>query len=482
MEGRVLSKALGQTQRVSGAAALVRSVWPVAAVFGLALILQLFVKPLMGDGGSFYAKLLLDIGINAMLAVSLTMVNGFTGQFSIGHAAFMAVGAYSAAVLTYYGSAYLVGGETFVDPNVHGGVLSTMLVDRTREDGSSIGWFTRTDVLFGVSLLAGGLVAAVCGWIVGLPSLRLKGDYLAIVTLGFGEVVRVIIQSQTQDVLYTVEEIRETPVVGVAQLFAEKSDEWVAPLWLRAGGSLGFSGLPFYTSLFWVFLCCGITLIVALRIKYSTFGRAFLSIREDEIASEAMGVNTTRLKVRAFVLSAFFAGVAGGLFAHTSGVQLNAGELGFVKSFDIIIMVVLGGLGSVSGAVLAAAIVTLLPEALRDPPTLLFPTGPDGGASFFPWSFIVLGIVAGVVWWRAERKVRAVLFLAGAVLAWELMRYSARKAGVDLSAYRNVMYAVALILMMILRPRGLLGVKEIWEAWSGSAKTSGRTPKGGGTP
>jgi len=299
--------------------------------------------------------------------------------------------------------------------------------------------------------------------VVGLPSLRLKGDYLAIVTLGFGEVVRVIIQSQTADVLYTVEEIKEAPVVGVAQMFALKTDEWVAPLWLRAGGSLGFSGLPFYTSLFWVFLWCGLTLVVAYRLKNSTYGRAFLSIREDEIASEAMGVNTTRYKVRAFVLAAFFAGVAGGLFAHTSGVQLNAGELGFVKSFDIIIMVVLGGLGSISGAALAAVIVTLLPEALRDPPSLLFPTGPNGGASFFPWSLIVLGLVVAGVCWRAERKVRAVLLLLGTVLAWEALRYGARKAQVDLSDYRNVMYALALILMMILRPRGLLGVGEIWD-------------------
>jgi branched-chain amino acid transport system permease protein len=137
---------------------------------------------------------------------------------------------------------------------------------------------------------------------------------------------------------------------------------------------------------------------VAYRIKNSTYGRAFLSIREDEIASEAMGVDTTKYKVRAFVVSAFFAGCAGALFAHTVGVQLNAGELGFVKSFDIIIMVVLGGLGSISGAMFAAIILTLLPELLR-----------------------------------------------------------------NVQEYRMVAYASALIVMMLVRPQGLLGVREIWE-------------------
>jgi branched-chain amino acid transport system permease protein len=159
-----------------------------------------------------------------------------------------------------------------------------------------------------------------------------------------------------------------------------------------------------------------VTLLLAWRIKSSSYGRALISIREDEIASEAMGVDTTRFKIRAFVLSAFLAGCAGALFAHTVGVQLNAAELGFVKSFDIIIMVVLGGLGSISGAVIAAIILTILPEALR-----------------------------------------------------------------GVAEYRMVAYAVALIVMMLVRPKGLLGVHEVWEraAWdwllgSSKRKESGR--------
>ncbi|CAG0997119.1 High-affinity branched-chain amino acid transport system permease protein LivH [Phycisphaerales bacterium] len=338
-----LTPGLGET--------LVRGVWPFAAILLAALLMQFGLKPALGDGGAFYTKLVLDCGIAITLAVSLTMVNGFTGQFSMGHAAFMAVGAYAAAGIMYYGSARVLGTENFADPGAHAGLISTMLSDRQGADGSGVPLVSGADLLFLGAVLVGGLAAAGCGYLVGLPSLRLRGDYLAIVTLGFGEIVRVLIQSQTTDSLYDVQEI--------------KAKAWYElPKYL--GGPVGFTGLPFYTSLFWVFLFCGLTVLVAYRLKESTFGRAFLSIREDEIAAEAMGVDTTRYKVRAFVISAFFAGVAGGLYAHTVGVQLNAGELGFVKSFDIIIMVVLGGLGSISGAAIAAVILTLLPEALRD--------------------------------------------------------------------------------------------------------------------
>jgi branched-chain amino acid transport system permease protein len=366
--------------------ALLTSLGPVAAGLGLAALLHLATPSL----GGFYTKVLMDVGINIVLAVSLNLVNGFTGQFSIGHAAFMAVGGYTAAAIVYYGSYRIAG-----NPDLAGGILSSMIVGREAP------WFTAHDLLFLVAMVAGGLVAALCGYLVGLPSLRLKGDYLAIVTLGFGEIVRVLIQSQTGDVLYDPEEIAQTPAWKLAG---------------SLGGSLGFSGLPFYTSFFWVYFLVLVTLLLAWRIKSSSYGRALISIREDEIASEAMGVDTTRFKIRAFVLSAFLAGCAGALFAHTVGVQLNAAELGFVKSFDIIIMVVLGGLGSISGAVIAAIILTILPEALR-----------------------------------------------------------------GVAEYRMVAYAVALIVMMLVRPKGLLGVHEVWEraAWdwllgSSKRKESGR--------
>ncbi|MCG3126536.1 MAG: hypothetical protein CHACPFDD_01383 [Phycisphaerae bacterium] len=372
----------GRDLQPGRAAATLSSVLPLVIGIAAAYVLHTYVKPRLDP---FYAKVLLDIGINVILAVSLSLVNGFTGQFSIGHAGFMAVGGYTAATITYYGSHRLWGNAQF-----HGGFLSWTQANDLFEGT----WLGGGDLLFPLACLAGGLVAAGMGYVVGLPSLRLRGDYLAIVTLGFGEIVRVIIQ-RTDDVLYDAEEIQQ------------------AGLWTcvtHVGGALGFTGLPFYTSLFWTWLFVAITLIVAYRLKESTHGRAFLSIREDEIAAEAMGIVTTSYKVRAFVLSAFFAGVAGSLFAHQVGTTLNPRELGFQKSFDIVIMVVLGGMGSISGSVLAAVVLTVLPEVLR-----------------------------------------------------------------TFSEYRMIVYALLLILMMILRPQGLLGLRELWDAWA-----SRRRPKATG--
>lgn len=443
--------------------AMVRGWWPVLACLCFAVLMQMGVKPLLSDTleWEFGTKMILDIGINIVLAVSLTMVNGFTGQFSIGHAAFMAVGGYAAAGIMYYGSIRLYG-----TPEMAGGLMSSMLSGR---EGA---WLTGADLMFFVAILCGGVVAAGCGYLVGLPSLRLRGDYLAIVTLGFGEIVRVLIQSQTTEALADGAPVTEdhlntiTVWNGVVTTddyitpeLIQQVPGWVYPKYL--GGSLGFSNLPPYASLFWVYLLVGITLLVALRIKRSSYGRALLSIREDEIASEAMGVDTTRYKIRAFVLSAFFAGCAGALFAHTIGVQLNAGELGFVKSFDIIIMVVLGGLGSISGSTLAAILLTILPELLREPKQL---------ATVRWWAMGVLAAGVAVVFTSATgTKRRGVgMFISvvagiGLVLGWAA--WSASKLGVELSNYRMLIYAASLVLMMILRPQGLLGVKELWDLW-----------------
>ncbi len=405
------------------ALSLLRSAWPLFACLALAIVLQLVIRPMMPV---FAAKMLVDIGTSIILAVSLTMVNGFTGQFSIGHAAFMAVGAYVGATIVYYGSFRLFG-----NANMHGGLLSGMIDSR-----NPLPLFSWADLLFLCSLLAGGLAAAACGYVVGLPSLRLKGDYLAIVTLGFGEIVRVLIQSQTTEVLSNPQTIAATPMY----------------MWPKySGGALGFSGLPFYSSLFWVWVFAGLTLLVAARLKYSSTGRAFLAIREDEVAAEAMGVPTTKYKVRAFVIAAFFAGIAGVLFAHTVGVQLNPGELGFLKSFDILIMVVLGGLGSISGAALAATILTILPELLRQPPTI------------WPWGLIAGVVLAAALTPFSEKRWKPAVTIAVILIAWEVMRWTARTLGVDLAGYRMVIYAIALVLMMILRPEGLLGIREIWE-------------------
>ncbi len=392
------------------------SLLPLLAAIALAAALHFGLQPAIGP---FRTNVLMNIGINVILAVSLNIVNGFTGQFSIGHAGFMAVGGYTAAAITYYTSFRVWG-----DALMHGGVLSGVPAN---------GWLTAGDALFVGSCLAGGLVAAVAGYLVGLPSLRLRGDYLAIVTLGFGEIVRVLLQQSDSDIPYLAADVQRMSVWQMAR---------------HLGGALGFSGVPFYTTPFWVWLFAAVTLLVAFRVKRSSYGRAFLSIREDETAAEAMGVALTRFKVRAFVLAAFFAGIAGGLFAHEIGTALNPRELGFMKSFDIVIMVVLGGMGSISGAALAAAILTILPEVLRSPPHV--------------WP---LGLVAIVFVLMVRRKAgrRAALTLAAVTVALEAVRAAALWQGVNLADYRMVLYALSLVVMMIVRPKGLFGVREIWD-------------------
>ncbi|MDX2147115.1 MAG: branched-chain amino acid ABC transporter permease [Planctomycetota bacterium] len=392
--------------------AFARAMVPLLVGLALAVIAQLFLAPQLN---AYDAGLVLNVGINIILAVSLTIVNGFTGQFSIGHAGFLAVGGYVAGAITYYTSIAIWG-----NAETHGGLLSSQSLNAD----TPVWYLARGDVLFAVAVLSGGIVAAGVGYLVGLPSLRLRGDYLAIVTLGFGEIVRVLIQQTSPTAKPQILRLADHPLDGqLVYRWTERTPEGLktiytavddtSPLRLvtRLGGSLGFADTPDYTSFFWVTLAVVITLVVAFRVKYSTFGRAFLSIREDEIASEAMGVDTTKYKVRAFVLAAFFAGVAGGLYAHFK--SMNPNEIGFARSFDFVIMVVLGGLGSISGATIAAIIVTLLPEWLR-----------------------------------------------------------------FLEDYRMIIWSLALILMMIFRPSGLLGVREVWDLW---LKPAGKKPAGPGS-
>ncbi len=282
------------------------------------------------------AIVLVNAGVNVILAVSLNMVNGFTGQFSLGHAGFMAVGAYTSALITVAAG----------DP------------------GAMPPWLWSNGV-FLVALLAGMGLAALMGLLVGIPSLRLRGDYLAIVTLGFNEIIRVFIENMKV-----------------------------------LGGATGISGLPPYTSLIWVGLGALAAIVTARRLLVSTHGRALLSIREDEIAAEAMGVDTTGYKVRAFVLSAAFAGLAGGLLGHYI-LLVTPKSFTYVKSIEVVVMVVLGGMGSITGATVAA------------------------------------------------------LSLTGAL---ELLR--------GLDQYRMVMYSFLLVVLMLARPTGLFGTREIWDIFA----------------
>ncbi len=276
----------------------------IILTLGFLLLVNYYLPSRMNP---YFLQILILIGINIMLAVSLNLINGFTGQFSIGHAGFMAIGGYSSAFFTYYFGRNLIQS------------LSSVIF---------FPWLAKS-IIFVLALILGGMLAAVAGLVVGIPSLKLKGDYLAIATLGFGEIIRVMILNID-----------------------------------AVGGARGFADIPGYTNLFWVLFFMILTIIVVRNLIHSTHGRAFLSVREDEVAAEAMGINTTYYKVYAFVIGAFFAGIAGGLFGHYL-MYLHTNSFTFMRSIEVIIMVVLGGMGSITGSILAAIILTILPEFLR---------------------------------------------------------------------------------------------------------------------
>lgn len=432
--------------RPSTMSSALQATWPLLVAILIGVVMHRVVGPL---AGGFATNVLIVIGINIMLAVSLNIVNGFTGQFSIGHAGFMAIGGYASAAIVYYGSIKMWGSADFA-----GGALSWTGAEAYV--GPLIG---KGDVLFVVACLAGGLVAAAAGYVVGLPSLRLRGDYLAIVTLGFGEIVRVILQGTNDQ-------------IPPWQAAKANNVGWYELPWML-GGPKGFNLLPTYSTMFWVYLFTVLTLIGVYRLKMCSSGRAFLSIREDEIASQAMGVDVTANKVRAFVLSSFIAGVAGGLYALYIGT-ISAADLGFQKSFDVVIMVVLGGLGSISGAALAAVLLSLLPELLRDPSPVI---------SLRPYGValaIMFAIVAIIMTMRNRRTRRWwwamgwMLIIVGLISAIDL----AVVRGIDLGKYRMIIYALLLILVMIARPQGLFGVNEVWDYFRRSKRSSSQ-PKAG---
>lgn len=238
----------------------------------------------------FYTNTLIFIIINVILAASLHLVIGITGQFSIGHAGFLAVGAYISAIITM-----------------------------------------KLHMPFPVAILVGGIIAALAGLIVGIPSLRLRGDYLAIATLGFAEIIRIIF-------------LNIDYVGGAAGMQVSHLTTWT-----------------------YSFVCLFITLVVIMNFTNSRHGRACIAVRENEIAADAMGINTTYYKVIAFALGSFFAGIAGGLYSHNFYI-IQPGNFGFFKSFDILIFVVLGGLGSLSGSVISAILLTLVSTFLQEYP------------------------------------------------------------------------------------------------------------------
>lgn len=290
----------------------------------IAAVIYAIVQALLTTGmiSSFYEITIATICINIILAVSLNLVTGFTGQFSLGHAGFMSIGAYA-------------------------GALINMEMNST------------TGFLIGVA--AGAAAAALVGILIGMPTLRLKGDYLAIATLGMAEIIRVI--------------------------FLNMDD--------ITNGAAGLNGIPRFTNWLWLFVFTVLTLVIINNFVKSSQGRACISIREDEIAAESMGINTTKYKVMAFAIGAFFAGIGGALYSSYF-YFISPTIFGFQKSIDILVIVVFGGMGSITGSVIAAMLLAVITTVLQ-----------------------------------------------------------------SYSELRMIIYAVLLIAIMLFRPQGLLGNKEV---------------------
>lgn len=291
----------------------------VSLILTFAIIQLLIYFDIIND---YLQATLATICINIILAVSLNLITGFTGQFSLGHAGFMSIGAYACALITLR------------IPTIPGFILG---------------------------VFAGAVAAALIGGLVGLPTLRLRGDYLAIATLGMSEIIRIV--------FLNLDNI--------------------------TNGAAGLQDIPQFTNWKWLFIYTAGTVLIISNYIRSSHGRACISIREDEIAAEAMGINSTKYKVIAFTIGAFFAGIAGALYATTFNF-IDPKIFGFSKSIDVLVIVVLGGLGSISGSIIAA---------------------------------VLLGVVT---------------------------TYLQSFANIQM-----ILYSVLLIIIMIFRPQGLMGSKEV---------------------
>lgn len=274
------------------------------SLFIIFIILFSFIRS--GQMNNYYSNILVTVGISIIMAVSLNITSGLLGQLALGHAGFMSVGAYTA------------------------GIITKSLPDMPFAFSLAI------------ALLAGGILAALFGFLIGMPALRLKGDYLAIVTLGFGEIIRVVVENLTI-------------TGGAAGLSRITRMSRALAVDKKMSAAIQFGVV------FWLMV---IVVTITFTLGRSRHGRAILSIRENEIASEAAGIPTTYYKLFAFTLGAFFAGIAGGLYAHQIGL-LTPRHFDFNRSIEYLVMVVLGGMGSITGSIVSSAILVSLPEFLR---------------------------------------------------------------------------------------------------------------------
>jgi branched-chain amino acid transport system permease protein len=358
---------------------------PVVAVLGL-FGLDATWNAVLPDAS--LRQLVLLTACNVVVALSLNVVNGMAGQFSIGHAGFLALGAYSAAIVASHLHVALGGGDVT---------------------------FLHSLVVVPCSVAAAVGVAGAFGFVIGLPSLRLKGDYLAIVTLGFAEIVRLVISSaqiggKEESVGEAFARLGHGASIGHA----------LAALVASLGGQNGYAGpgdrgVPLYAGPFWILGLGALAFFVAWRLKFSGWGRALRALREDEVAAAAVGVDPTRYKVTSFVLSATGGGAAGAMMAllRDGSPIVQPESFGFATSFDAVTMVILGGSGSVTGAALGAAVVTLTVKAIE-----LVQRTPAVEAlrTYFP--------------------------------------------SLDLNALRMMIYAAVLIALMVRRPSGIFGERE----------------------
>jgi branched-chain amino acid transport system permease protein len=385
---------------------LIRLLSVVVAVFGC-----IGVQLAANSQSDYIQRLLILAGLYVTLSVSLNLINGITGQFSIGHAAFYQVGAYLAGFLSVH--------------FFHTSNLPPLV------------WLV-------VTMLAAAAGAAIAGFVVGLPSLRLRGDYLAIVTLGFGEIIRIQVQN--------------TPALG---------------------GSYGLNVEPKVKSIALVWLLAVLCIAICRNLLKTASGLPFLAVREDEVASSAMGVNVTRAKVTAFVLGSAFAGAAGALLASYEGF-ITPATFGMDVSFIILTMVVLGGTGSITGSIFSAIFLTLLPEYLR---SLKSPSGGPltlTGGTVVGWMVAVIVTVAILrfVYEDGGRpKSKRLVMAVGAIVVGVVVQFVASLAFNKIGALhdkqivigqlRMVIFAITLIVLMLLRPQGVFAHHEFSWDWVG---------------
>jgi len=374
----------------------------VLALVGLQNVLFRAQNPLLNP---YYQNVIINVGIAVILAVSLNLINGITGQFSLGHAGFMAVGAYVSAYFTKEWGPHLLADLPIA----------------------------RDPISFAIGIFLGAMAAGLAGLVVGLPSLRLRGDYLAIVTLGFNQIIVSLIQN-----------------IGII------------------GGASGYHDIPAFTTFAWVFALVFLCIVSIRNLAVSSLGRSMRAVRDDEIAAEASGINTTRVKVIAFVYAAMWAGVAGALQAHFIQTA-NPDDFNFLRSVEIVVSVVLGGLGSITGAALAASGLTVLQEVLREVP----------GAFY-----TLVALVFLAFYWNIARQKRegargfpaiaraGVVPLVSLLVMTALYLFPPSRAFLETAkgSLRYIVYSLILIVVMLLRPQGLLGRSE----WSFAALRRGK--------